>query len=359
MNPWIVFGVLVNVVMGFLLFQVDSFQLFKGTLGFEPLMMLLLSQISATDLTGAVSALGGYAKQFPKHEAMMWLRVAMGVWYVFVLASVVGVIMIALGRKKGGAWLIFISGFVSLPIGLLQARGAWLMLDQMREEELVEQWGFTPANPSLDSTLSRKWWMASFDLGFGLLLSLSALGLTLYSNYHFFHRRFAMPLLETIRLQEHADSLTMPFLILGIACLFSLLIFGAVLLAMSSLTTFAIAWKAMSFALLPGPTLVLAFALGVALFILGLGSLQRPLIQLRENYFSLRPGLFSKRIYSLYKDIQDIEVVDEKKVLLHLPVSGKERTLALPLKAADERKRRHLLNIFAQRREKQARLLLV
>jgi hypothetical membrane protein len=71
----------------------------------------------------AVGALGEY----PAKLAM--------VLAVPVALSVLGAILVGVGQRKVGAWLVMIGCVVFVPIGLIGALGGRKVLDQLRQEE--------------------------------------------------------------------------------------------------------------------------------------------------------------------------------------------------------------------------------
>lgn len=332
MSPWILVGFLLNAALGVIALTIDSFSFFSSS--------------------------PGYAKLFVPLKQSGLMQIGMAVWFLALLASLIGVILLASGRQTSGLWLTLIGGLFFFPVGLIQSWGAMMMMDQAREAKMQEKLGpQLISNDSLATTLSRRTWVAVFDVGFGLFLALAAVGLVWYSNFQHFFRRLPSDLPADILTLSKPGATSKSYLLFGLLVLSSTYIAGLFWAALSTKISVAASWKVLSTVFLSGPTAPLAFTLGILLFLIGVSALRRPVLQLHEHYFTIRPHLFAKRLYSLYKDIQEIEQVGEEKVVLHLPVDGKQTKVKLPMKLADERKRRHVINTFQKRREAQQRML--
>lgn len=334
MNPWLLVGFLLNAALGIMALNVESFSLFSGSPGF--------------------------AKLFVPLKASGLVQAGMALWFLALFLSFVGVVLVTMKRTKAGARLALVGGAFFFPIGLIQCKGALMLLDAAKEAALQEQLGPSfVSNNALETTLSRRLWVILFDLGFGLLLALASVGLVVYANFQHFFRRLPADVPKDVFTQVKAGALSKSYLMLGILMLLSLYVAALLWAALAAQLSVGAAWKVLSLAFFSGPTSVLAFAFGMCLFLIGVSALRRPILQLHEHYFTIRPHFFSSRLYSLYKDIREIEQEGEHKVLLHLPVKGKDTTVSLPMKLANERQRKHLLSTIEKRREAQRRKVFV
>lgn len=331
MNPWIVVGFVINSVLGVYLLGVDSLGLFKSSTGLHKMILQV--------------------------DSFALVRVGLACLYGSLLLSFAGIVLLVLNKRKLGAWCLFVGGLCWFPIGLIQSRGAYQLLDEMKQEELAEEWGIPAMNAALESSMKRKPLMVWFDLLFGAFLCVATLVVAYYSLFQHFYRRLPATLPKGIIALQQPGPMSKSYLILGIACLLSLVLCVSLWAGLAAKLSVGAAWKVVSVGFVSSPYLPLLFVLGMVLLLWGMASVGRPFLQLHEYYFTLRPHWFSRRAYHLYREIDEVDEFAEHAFAVKVASGSSNRSFRLTFEPGDKRKRLQLLNAFRTRRDQQQRMV--
>lgn len=326
MNPWVVVGLLLNVGVGVRLLSVD-----------------LLGLSASTSLS----------KLLVHSDTLTLFRVGILCWLLALLLSIVGVVLILIDKKRWGAHLVWWGGLAFFPIGLVLCKGASILLDELKHKDFQAAHAFEEDEGAIDSAIFRVRWRSHFDVVLGSFLSIGAIVLVYYTNVQHFYTRLPDTVPSGVLNFSRPDLLSSTYVTLGMVMLLSSFVLLWSTIALAAQSSMWVLWNVWTTAFLPGPLMPFVLLLGLLLLLAGISSIRKPLLQLHEHYFTLRPHFVGRTRYILYKDIEHVEEKEGKRLFVQFQERGRTRSFELSMDEAERPKRKQLIRSLQQRKELQ------